>query len=427
MTKEEETVAKPRVLMLAFACEPDEGSEPEVGWKWANVMAESCDITVVTQAKNRERIEQWCRTHPEADAVGFSYLELGPVWRWLKKRMPGGMYVYYTAWQWRLRKHVAGLLRERTYDLLHHVTFASFRMPVWVGGLPVVWGPVGGAETAPMHLLKGYGTLLGRTRERFRNLNTWLAGKLVRWWEPSLRSGGISLASTPATAALLIRNGIPCVSMPTIGYDGEIDFVNRDFAAQTRHAPLRLLYVGRLHLLKGVHLLLEAMARLERDTVHLTLVGDGAERLRLESLASRLGIAGLVSFRGFVPRRELGEVFGSHDVLAAPSLYESGGLSVLEGFAHGLPAIVLDCGGHALSVDDSCGRKIPTSGSYEETVSALAGAIREYVSDPRMTLKQGAAARRRLLEEYAWPVKKERMLMAYRRTLGQEGRVQQPS
>jgi glycosyltransferase involved in cell wall biosynthesis len=130
-----------------------------------------------------------------------------------------------------------------------------------------------------------------------------------------------------------------------------------------------------------------------------------------------------VSFRGFVPRRELGEVFGSHDVLVAPSLYESGGLSVLEGFAHCLPAIVLDCGGHALSVDDSCGRKIPTSGSYEETVSALAGAIRQYASDPPMTLRHGAAAKHRLLEQYAWPAKKERMLAVYRQTLGRERHV----
>ena len=427
MSKEDETVARPRVLMLAFACEPDEGSEPEVGWKWANVMAESCDITVVTQAKNRERIEQWCRAHPEEHAVLFSYLELGPVWRWLKKRMPGGMYVYYTAWQWRLRGHVAAMLRERPYDLLHHVTFASFRMPVWVAGLPVVWGPVGGAETAPMHLLKGHGTLLGRTRERFRNLNTWLAGKLVRLWEPSRRSGGIALASTPATAGLLSRNGIPCLSMPTIGYDGEIDFVNRGRVAQMQDTPLRLLYVGRLHLLKGMHLLLEAMARVEKHSVRLTLVGDGAERVRLESLAGQLGIADLVSFRGFVPRRELGGVFSSHDVLVAPSLYESGGLSVLEGFAHCLPAIVLDCGGHALSVDDSCGRKIPTSGSYEETVSALADAIRQYVSDPQLALRHGAAAKQRLLEQYAWPAKKERMLTVYRRTLGQENHVRQPS
>lgn len=120
-------------------------------------------------------------------------------------------------------------------------------------------------------------------------------------------------------------------------------------------------------------------------------------------------------------------MFGSHDVLAAPSLYESGGLSVLEGFAHGLPAIVLDCGGHALSVDDSCGRKIPVSGTYEETVTALVEAIRSYVSDPRLVLRQGAAARQRLRQEYAWPVKKERMLRVYRRTLGQDGDASRPT
>ena len=206
--------------MLSFACEPGEGSEPEVGWKWAHVMAECCDITVVTQTKNRAHIDRWYQSHPDqAKRVSYSYLELGPIWRWLKKHVPGGMYAYYAVWQWRLRSHVADLLRRQDFDLIHHVTFASFRMPVWAGGKPVVWGPVGGAETAPMHLLAGHGTFAGRMRESFRNISTRLAGRLVRLWEPTRRSGGIALASTPATAALLARNGIHCDLMPTIGYD----------------------------------------------------------------------------------------------------------------------------------------------------------------------------------------------------------------
>lgn len=399
--------------MSAFACEPDEGSEPEVGWKWAQVMADSCDITVVTQTKNRPRIEQWYREHPEREmGIRYSYLELGRTWRWLKKHVPGGMYGYYAFWQWRLRPHVTKLLGEHPFDLIHHVTFASFRMPVFVTGRPVVWGPVGGAETAPMHLLAGHGTFAGRMRERCRNLSTLLADKLVRIWEPTRRSGGITLASTPATAALLQRNRIKNVMMPTIGYDADPRFSE---TKRDRHeGALRLLFVGRLHLLKGLHLVLQAIAGLEPGKVHLTVVGDGAERQRLQKAAQDLNLGERVSFRGFVPRAELAAVFSEHDVMVAPSLYESGGLSVLEGFAHGLPAIVLDCGGHSLSVDETCGMKIPPGLSQAGVVRELASAISAYAADRDLLERHGITARTKLGEAYSWRRKHDAMLAIYR-------------
>lgn len=400
--------------MLAFACEPDEGSEPEVGWKWAQVMAEACDITVVTQRKNQPRIEQWHREHPGQDmGIRYSYLELGKTWRWLKKHAPGGMYGYYAVWQWRLRSHAAKLLGEQDFDLIHHVTFASFRMPVFATGRPVVWGPVGGAETAPMHLLAGHGTFTGRMRERCRNLSTWLAGKLVAIWEPTRRSGGIALASTPATAELLQRNRIKCVMMPTIGYDADPSFQNTK--KNHKVGALRILFVGRLHLLKGLHLLLQAMAGLESEKVQLTIIGDGAEQQRLQKLARKLNLDDRVFFCGFVPRAELTAVYSAHDLMVAPSLYESGGLSVLEGFAHGLPAIVLDCGGHALSVDETCGIKIPTKLSQAEVVHELAAAITTYADDRDLLGRHGKAARTKVGEAYSRQRKHDAMLSIYRK------------
>ena len=409
---------RPRILMSAFACEPDEGSEPEVGWKWAQVMAESCDITVVTQKKNEPRIEQWYREHPELNkGIRYYYLELGRTWRWLKKHAPGGMYGYYAVWQWRLRSHAAKLLGENHFDLIHHVTFASFRMPVFATGRPVVWGPVGGAETAPMQLLVGHGTFQGRMRERCRNFSTSLAGKLIRTWEPSRRSGGIALASTPATSQLLQRKRIKTVMMPTIGYDA--DPLLPATIRERHEGPLRLLFVGRLHLLKGLHLALQAIAGLEPGKVHLTVVGDGAERRRLQKMAHQLNLGEAVSFRGFVPRTGLAAVFPVHDVMVAPSLYESGGLSVLEGFAHGLPAIVLDCGGHALSVDETCGMKIPPCLSQAEVVRELTAAITAYAADRDLIERHGIAARAKLNEAYSWQRKHDAMLAIYREVRGE--------
>lgn len=406
--------------MLAFACEPDEGSEPEVGWQWAQVMARSCDVTVITQTKNRERIERWCREHNGNNpGVEFIYVELSGIWRWIKKRVPGGMYAYYTCWQWMLKSEVARLLESDEFDLIHHVTFASFRMPVFVSGRPLVWGPVGGAETAPMQLLDGFGTLAGKLRERVRNVATHAAARLLRLMDPTRRCGGIALASTPATAEVLKRGGISAALMPAIGYEFDEDVTGvREVSAG---GPLRLLFVGRLHLLKGLHLLLQALAQLKPADACLTIVGSGPEQTRLTRLAEKLGIASRCCFSGFVPRNELAAIFARHDVVVAPSLYESGGLSVLEGFAHGLPAIVLDCGGHALSVAQGCGIRIRPDQAQDAVVLQLRDAILRYSGDRDLVRQHGMAARVGLRQRYGWNSKHDAMLETYQRLLDKDG------
>ncbi len=409
------------ILISAYACEPDEGSEQEVGWKWAQEMARACDVTVVTRSNSRARIESWMSAHPGEMLASFHYLEGGPLALQMKKRMLGGLYFYYFLWQWKLRSLVKQMLKENHYDLVHHVTFASFRMPVGAQGVPVVWGPVGGAERASLALLRGHGSGMGRLRERFRNLTTSLAGRMIRLWSPVNQGDGIALASTPSTYALLKSNGIPCQMMPTIGYDSPVtEQQSSGMMAMSQEYPLRLLYVGRLHLLKGLHLLLLAISRLGDPSVRLTIVGDGAERNRLEDLVQTLDLQNCVSFRGYVARSGLSEVYANHDVIAAPSLYESGGLSILEGFAHGLPAIVLDCGGPALTVAEGCGVKVPASLSQELTVTRLAEAIDVYLQDRELVRQHGTNARKRLLDEYGWTSKRKQMLKVYQQLLNRE-------
>ncbi len=248
--------------------------------------------------------------------------------------------------------------------------------------------------------------------------STYSQGMDLLWlWEPTTRNGGLALASTPATAEALRRNGIITETMPTIGYDlDDTEVVERNTAPD---GPLRLIFVGRLHLLKGLHLAIAAMAQLEPDVATLTIVGDGPERVRLREMIKERGLQNSVTLAGFVPRQELGEWFARHDTVLAPSLYESGGLSVLEGFARGLPAIVLDCGGHALSVADDCGVKIDPTQSQEKVIADLATAIRRYADNRKLCRENGQSARLWLESRYAWAGKHRVMATVYRKVTEQ--------
>lgn len=406
-----------KLLLSAYACEPDIGSEQEVGWRWAMEMARYCEVTVVTRSNSKPLIDGWIAKHPNEQIPRFVYVDLGLWARILKKRVPGGIYVYYGLWQMRLRKVCDKLIKEESYDLGHHITFASYRQPVGLHGLPLIWGPVGGGDMAPWELMRNHGTCAGRLRELFRNLMTRIANRCLFLTRPSKADLRFAMATTPATQEILMRSGIPCILMPTIGCDAADTARDKNVRRQDR---IRLLFVGRLHLLKGIHLLLHALAHIPAGSFHLDIVGSGPERGRLLALTKKLSISDSVTFLGHMRREELENVYVSHDVIIAPSLYESGGLSVLEAFAHCLPAIVLDCGGHALSVAEGCGFRIPIHLSQNETVIALAEAIQRYVDQPHLITQHGRNAYTHLRNAYDWDQKRTAMFELYQLAMASE-------
>ena len=118
-----------------------------------------------------------------------------------------------------------------------------------------------------------------------------------------------------------------------------------------------VLYVGRIEPLKGIDILLNAMALLEDQTDTRLLVvggkpGHDDELARLKSLAAQLGIADTVSFTGAVRQTELPKYYGAADVFVLPSHYESFGLAALEAMACGVPVVVSRVGGLKTFVKD---------------------------------------------------------------------------
>ena len=118
-----------------------------------------------------------------------------------------------------------------------------------------------------------------------------------------------------------------------------------------------ILYVGRIEPLKGVDILLNAVALLEdkADTRLLVVGGNPGqddELTRLKSLTAQLGIADMVTFTGAVRHTELPKYYGAADVFVLPSHYESFGLAALEAMASGVPVVASRVGGLKTFVKD---------------------------------------------------------------------------
>ena len=69
---------KNRILLSAYACEPEKGSEQGVGWGWVGVISKFAEVWVVTRANNEEITKAYLRENPNPN-LHFIYVDL-PGW-----------------------------------------------------------------------------------------------------------------------------------------------------------------------------------------------------------------------------------------------------------------------------------------------------------------------------------------------------------
>jgi len=155
-------------------------------------------------------------------------------------------------------------------------------------------------------------------------------------------------------------------------------------AYMERSLSFHVLFCGQLIPRKRVDLLIHAMSLLHSDSTQLTIIGDGPERVRLERLASELGIAQVINWRGALPNQEARKVIENVDLLILPSHYDGWGAVVNEALMAGTPVICTDhCGASDLVRESWRGEVIPRNDS-----KALAAAIRRRIEQGPLTEKQ---------------------------------------
>ncbi len=387
-----------RVLISAYACEPDAGSEMAKGWNFAHALAlQGHDVTVLTcGSHHRHAIERYCIDHRLPGQLSFAWHDVpgraGPGYKTAEK-----IRQHYYMWQVTARKVVARLNAEQPFDVIHHLTWTVLRWPSFLGGLGprFVFGPVGGGEATPWRLRRGFpgrgwkfeiqrdllnifsrfdpmvlhclskaDAILVTDRATFRHVPV--------WWH--------------AKTSLVADIYAPSVAVPHSQADTEIS-----------RAP-SILFAGRLEYWKGVQLALGAVARLQTDIPDLsfTIAGEGPEEGYLRKIASELGIAKRVKFTGKVPYSELRRLYMTHDLFVFPSLHDSAAQVIGEAMAHGLPVVCLDLGGSGLAIDPDCGIVVSTKGQDARSVEQqFAAAIARIISDKgRLAgLKKGALVR----------------------------------
>lgn len=165
---------------------------------------------------------------------------------------------------------------------------------------------------------------------------------------------------------------------------------------------LLLLFVGRIEQIKGIDVLLQALAILKKESgqslqnLCLAIIGgavddeaeEDAELNRLKALGVELGLDGLVAFLGAKNQETLQYYYSAAEAVIMPSHYESFGMVALEAMACGTLVVASEVGGLAYLVQDGVtGLHVPTSDPVE-----LAGKIRLILENEALRREMAAAA-----------------------------------
>lgn len=406
------------VLVSAYACEPNKGGEPGVGWTMSCGIARHHDVWVLTRANNRRVIEAELARCPIPN-LHFIYHDL-PTWARFWKRGRGGIQLYSYLWQVTAVRVVLAAHQREHFDIAHHITFVRYWVPTCLYKLPIpfIWGPLGGGEDAPLPFWPGLG-ITGIFFELTRILARWIAG-----FDPLIRAAAkrcaLAIATAKGTRLRLEKLGPRRIEMMSeVAFpEWQAEFQYLLQLAASTNSNFRLISIGNLIPLKGYHLGLKAFARAGIENSEYWIIGDGWQRKRLEHLARRLGVAERVRFFGARSRHEVLKLLAQCDALVHPSLHDSGGWACLEAMSAGRPVLCLNLGGPATQVTREVG--FCCSASFPAVaINALAAAMVRLASEPALCETLGQAGRRRIHEHYLLETRIQYFLDCYRRALTQ--------
>jgi glycosyltransferase involved in cell wall biosynthesis len=172
-----------------------------------------------------------------------------------------------------------------------------------------------------------------------------------------------------------------------------------EFLVRQHQGPgRRLLFTGRLAAVKGLPILLEALARLaaQHPQLELALAGDGPDRAALEAQAARLGVADRVRFLGYRSSEQVRALLQDTDVFVLPSFAEGVPVVLMEAMASGVPVVATRVAGVTELVEDGVSGFVVPPGD----VGALVASIASLLADPALRARFGSSGRRTVEREF---------------------------
>ena len=359
---------KYKILLSSYSCEPNKGSESEVGWSWAiNLVKKGHTVYVITRANQRKSIENYIN-NKKIKNLHFIYFDLSKILlSILKPNFSKNSYLYYLLWQLGIFFKAHSYVKKIKFDFIHHVTYVSYRFPSFLifYDIPFILGPLSGGDTVPLKLRKKFG-FFGSVKEFIRDLSN-----LYIKFSPLMnlvfyKSKKIYVNSNET------KNYIPKIfhkkisNLLAIGIE-----VNNNIRPRRikKKQTLKLCFAGNLINIKGIRILMNTFLKLSKViSCQLYIYGDGKLKQYIYNFSEEHNIEKLIYLRKKVNRKFFLKSLIKNHVLLMPALRDSGSYVTLEAMSKGIPCAVLDIGGPNILVTNNSGIKIKSNQKNQELI-----------------------------------------------------------
>jgi len=410
------------IFLGVYACEPNKGSEPEVGWKMVTEMAKampSDKIYALTKANNQESIEK--ETYPSN--IYFYYYAL-PKWLSFWKKGGRGIRTYYYLWLIGATFFIKK--KNIKFDIIHHITFVNDWLPSFfyllkTGKNKFIWGAIGSHDPIDFKFLEG-------NREKTIETIRILLQKLFRNFDPffylcKYKADCIIGINANVKNKLKLKSSKCFIAEPAIAISEDALF--NSFQEDKNSKTFTILSVGRLLYIKNFQLTILAFKDfLNRNSliedIQLKIIGDGKEREKLEQLVSSLNLEKYVYFTGNISIDKVQEEFSQANLFLFPTL-ENAGFVTLEAMNHSLPIVAMEYGGPEQFIKSNRSLQLVSStDTYDEIITALSLKIELLYSDKDLSEEIGKQNYQDLLTHFTWSAKANKMKLLYERVLNEK-------
>lgn len=354
------------ILINAYACSPEMGSEPGMAWNWCVNLANHCELHIITEGEFCDKIEAILPTLPQGKNMHFYY---NPVSEKIRNMCwnqgDWRFYKYYKEWQWKTYLIAKEIIQQHHIDIVHQLNMIGFREPgyLWkISEIPFVWGPIDAKENFPTTFLKG----VNFKTKAFILLKNTITKYQLRYAKrvhlAAKRAKLVISASSNSQEAikkyfhidspLLNETGCYIQDHPTINKSQKDSF--------------DILWVGKLDFRKQLNLALCSVAKAHNKHFKLHIVGSG-NKIPYQKLVEKLGIEKQCIWYGNVSHLQVQEFMQKSDLFFFTSIAEGTPHVVLEAIGNNLPILCFDTCGQGDCVNENIGIKIPLSNPQKST------------------------------------------------------------
>lgn len=403
------------ILINAYACSPNMGSEPGMAWNWCINLAKHCELHIITEGEFRDNIEKVLPTLPQGKNMYFYY---NPVSDKVRKMCwnqgDWRFYYYYNKWQKKTLQIANEIIKEHQIDLIHQLNMVGFREPgyLWkIENKPFIWGPIAGIGSIPFSFMKD-SNLKFKLFYILKNQITALQLRYSSKVNSALKAASLLITATPETGQIIKKiHNIDSIQINETGcsikeYTSDIKKDDTFFD---------ILWVGRFIYTKQLKLALDVINQIKNlKNIRFHIVGqafNAEETEKYKKYAQTLGIDNICVWYGQIPNNEVLMLMQKSHLFFFTSIFEATSTVILEAIQNKLPIVCFDRCGFGPIVDSSIGRKIQLS-TPQNAIIGFAREITELYNHKNLldTMSNNCIKKQ---QELSWDNKAKQMVELY--------------